>query len=120
MAIGAAFDYQDDTLLVTASGSDESLEEVEKYLSSIIEEGHKYKVQNILCDERNLKYELGMADLFELGQLLSNHAKFINRVAIVCSPEYINETKFFENVTSNRGVSIIATTDIEEARSWIQ
>jgi len=54
VAINVTFKNKGDILLVTASGKDESLEEVEEYGMKVLEQGILTNCRKILCNEIDL------------------------------------------------------------------
>lgn len=110
----------DGTLLrVTASGFDENYNQVLEYIQEIVGAALKNKSSRILCDERSLDYRISTLDTYELGEFASKYASYIMRIAVVCHPSSLEDGKFYETVSVNRGLRIRVMTDMEEAIAWI-
>lgn len=108
-----------DVLVVTATGFDESADEVRQYGLWVIGEGKRTGVARILCDERELEYRLSTLDTYATAAFIAAEAPRLARVAIVCSPRSMDDARFFENVAVNRGLTVRAFEDIAEARAWV-
>lgn len=119
MAIDYKIRYQDGKLKVTTKGTDENLEEVLQYTNAIIEAAFKHQSRLILCDERELVYKLTTLDTYKLAEFVSSYSSHIAKIVIVCNPRCLPEGKFYETVTTNRGLKVRVTTDIEEAEKWL-
>ncbi len=119
MAIDYKIRYRDGILKVTTKGADENLEEVLQYTNAIIEAAFKHQSRLILCDERELEYKLTTLDTYKLAEFASTYSNHIAKIVIVCNPRCLPEGKFYETVTTNRGLKVRVTTDIEEAEKWL-
>lgn len=119
MAIHYKFEVENDLLKVTATGSDDGLEDVKNYGIAIMEAAMETNCLKILCDETGLKYQLGTFDNFESARFISEHAPAVAKVAIVCNPEFIAEAEFWETVAVNRGLQVKFFKDIIHAKDWL-
>ncbi|MBN2830290.1 MAG: hypothetical protein JXR56_08215 [Candidatus Cloacimonetes bacterium] len=119
MAILYKITAEDNFLSVQASGFDENLQETEDYVNAVIKDALEYKSQYILCDERNLHYSLSFYDNYQLAGFISQYAKMIKKVAIVCAPDYSLEKEFFEEIAVEKGASICFFYDIDSAKKWL-
>lgn len=119
MAIQYTFQRQDQTLIVTTSGFDESLEEVMLYGMAVIQEAVLGEYATILCDETQLEYRLGILDTYEAAEFMSRQAASVAKAAIVCDEKNIKDAKFWETVAVNRGLIVRVFRDIESAHLWL-
>lgn len=119
MAISFHTETVGELLLVTSSGCDEHVQQVIDYGTSVIDMAVKKGARYILCDERALEYTLDTFDTFQLAQIIADSAPKVLRVAIVCSPEFLEDGKFWETVAVNRALQVRIDTDIERAKSWL-
>lgn len=119
MSIQFKIEVEGPLIRATASGTDDSLEEVEAYGTAVVESCRKNQCKYILCDERRLHYNLSTSETFDLGEYYTSYAPSVVRVAIVCSRENLEEASFFETVAVNRGLQIRVFTDMEEAENWL-
>lgn len=119
MAIDFVANVDGNTLLVKASGFDESLDQVLQYGLAIIGECQRSGVSRVLCDERDLEYRLNTLDIYESAAFIADHAPGVARVAIACNPRDIDDGRFWETVAANRGLTVRVFKDIESARSWL-
>lgn len=120
MAIKTEFEVDHDLLIVTASGEDDSLEEVQAYARKIIETAIENNCSKIICDERNLIYLLSVSDTYELAKDTAFVAPKIAHTAIITLPEYKEIVEFWEMVALNRGLSIKVFYDKASALKWLR
>lgn len=120
MSINFKIENKKDHLLVTSSGKDGGLQEVINYNKAIIDSATKYDLNKILCDERNLTYAISLGETYKLADFASKYASEVAAVAIICDKEQIEEAKFYETVANNRGLNIFATSDMNEAKKWLE
>ena len=119
MAIDYSFAADGDLLVVRASGVDESPDEVEAYGMAVIEAAVTNASHRVLCLEGALEYRLGTLDTYRVGSSIAERAPRVARVAVVCAPASLGDARFWEDVTSNRGLRAAVFTDEAEARRWL-
>jgi hypothetical protein len=119
MSITFKSEFVDGMLCTTATGRDDDLQQVIDYGTAIIDLANECGARLILCDETKLVYTLGTFDTFQLAQTIAERTKNIVRVAIVCSPDFLEDGKFWETVALNRFLQVRVDTDIERARAWL-
>ena len=119
MSIQYTMRVDGETLFVTASGFDESLDEVQRYGMSVLSASQQHGVNRVLCDETDLEYRLGTFDTYQAGEFLSQHVPAVAKVAIVCNPRHLSDAQFFEDVVVNRGLTFRLFIDRETAMRWL-
>lgn len=119
MSIQFKHEVQDKLLLITTEGKDDSLKEVENYARSILELAVKHNCSQVLCDERNLLYSISMGETLKYAESLAADITQVNAIAVVCDKRYLNEGEVFELAARGRGLSVLATSDYQEAISWL-
>jgi hypothetical protein len=119
MSITYDIQVEDDLLLVTASGFDDGLEDVQEYGMAVIRSCIENGCTRVLSDEVNLEYRLGTLDTFESARFLAEMVPAPHRVAIVCNPAQMPDAAFWKTVASNRGMQVRLFGSREEARQWI-
>ncbi len=119
MAIQYAFHEEGQTLVVTASGFDESLDEVMEYGRSVLEACQRLGVRCLLCLEQNLEYRLSTTDTYTAAEALAKHAPQIGKAALVVNAGYAEDVQFWENVVVNRGLTVRVFCDEADARHWL-
>ena len=119
MSIQYSMTAKENLLLVEASGFDESLEEVEQYGMAIIRACQENKCTRVLCDELALEYRLSTFDTFESASFIARHAPHVGSIAIVCNETFIKDAQFWETVAVNRGLTVRAFKELEQARQWL-
>jgi hypothetical protein len=120
MAITYTYTVENELLKVTTQGKDESFQDAVNYARGILVDSIQNECSMILCDERNLEYNLSVVDMFKLAEGASKEAKNLKKIAIVCKEEYLEEGKFYENVSSNRGLTVLVTSDMHHAKKWLE
>jgi hypothetical protein len=107
-----------------AWGSDDDLEDVKRYGLAIITTCSESDCDKALLDERELKYDLSIADTFKLAEYYSNQMqKLLPKViktAIVCDRKFMKEAGFWENTSVNRGLNVKVFTSIDSAVQWLE
>lgn len=119
MAIEYEFHTEGDILLVKTSGFDENLQDVMEYGLAIIQAARESGAERVLCDERELEYQLNTFDTYESAEFIASQAPQIAKVAIVCSPDVQADADFWETVAVNRGMRVRMFLDLEKARRWV-
>ena len=119
MTIAYSFQIQGKLLEVTASGADDSFDEVQAYGLAIMEKAIAHQCTQVLCDERQLEYRLNTVDTYELAAFIAEAAPKVGRIALVCRKENSQDARFWEDVVVNRGLSARIFEDIELARQWL-
>ena len=119
MSINVSTKFDQDILRVVAQGKDENLNDVKEYGLNVINQAISFGCRKILCDERELEYNLSTIDAFESAKFISENAPKVAKVALVCNPKYLPDAKFWETVSLNRGLTIKVFTKIEEAEDWL-
>jgi hypothetical protein len=120
MAIEYSFRIEDDVLRVKATGKDDNVEQVIQYGLAIIEAATSYRCPKVLCDERELDYDLRTFETFEAAKLIAEQTPKVAKVAIVCKPEHMDEAEFWETVAVNRGLHVRVFHELEEAEEWMR
>jgi hypothetical protein len=85
----------------------------------------KNKCTKALVDVRDIKEHIDVSEIFDLAsfQLPEIIKRSINKVAILESEGnniYIENSKFFENVATNRGHNVKIFSDISDAKKWLK
>jgi hypothetical protein len=119
VAISYTIRAEGDLLRVTASGADDSLEEVLAYGKSVVDAASKQGSRRILCDERELEYRLGTLDTYAAAEAITQYAPRVVKTAIVCGPKSAPEGKFWEDVAVNRGLAVRVFQDLQAALAWL-
>lgn len=120
MTISYDIQVEGDLLYVTASGSDESLEEVQAYGAAVVEACREHSCRRVLADERALDYRLSTIDTYDLAKYYSKYVPHVIRAAVVCSPGDLEDGSFWEVAVQNRGLLFRVFTDFEQARAWLK
>jgi hypothetical protein len=120
MAITFTYKVENKVLKVFTQGKDDSLQDTKKYGKEVLGLSIKNECNKILCDERNLEYNLSVMDTFSLAEIASIKARGLCRIAIVCQEKYLDNGKFFETVSSNRGLIVLVTAELDQANEWLK
>lgn len=92
-----------------------------KLLAEIAENDQNMGDRELLVDFRSTESRLSITDLYQLAAELSLHgATFRRKVALVVTPGLnFDRARFFEICSNNRGFSVNAYTEYEDAMRWI-
>ena len=119
MAIQYKHELKGDTLEVVASGKDDSLEDVMGYAAGVLEVAKQSGCKKIFCDERDLIYNLSTFDAVQYANYAAANARKLGKVAVVCSPEFLEEGKFVETAATNRGLVVYISAHYQTSRDWL-
>ena len=119
MAINYKMAGENNRLVVTATGFDEDLKEVELYGAAIIKACVEGNYSQVLCNELDLEYRLSTLDTFKSAEFLALQAPRIGKAAIVCNEKFISDALFWETVAVNRGLEVRVFKDMKMARIWL-
>lgn len=120
MAIKYSIENNEKYLKVTANGVDDNLSQVMEYAQAVIAAAMEYQSSKILCDERNLKYNLAVMDTYQLAEFASQYAKYCAQIALVCNKQSMKDGEFYETVSSNRGLIVKVFSSFKEAEKWLE
>jgi len=123
MSISFHIRAEGDLLWVTASGRDGGLEDVQRYGMAVLEQAMRLGTTRILCDERDLEYDLDITETFDSARLLADaiadQIPDCAKAALVCSPKFLSEARFWSTVAVHRGLTIRAFVNLDEAMAWL-
>jgi hypothetical protein len=120
MTIEYQFEVQGELLRVTASGRDDSLEDVQSYGMAVIRAALENGCTRIVCNETNLVYALGTFDTFKYGTFIAAQAPRLARVALVVNPDQAKDVAFWETVVINRDLLVQVFDDAQAAEDWVR
>jgi len=120
MAIHYQMMSESGLLTVVATGTDEDLAEVKNYGLAVIGKAVELGCRKILCDERDLEYNLSVVDTHESARFISEQAPDVARIAIVFNPKFKCDAKFWEKVATARGLTVRAFQTKPEAIRWLE
>jgi hypothetical protein len=109
-----------DILRIRAWGRDESLKDVIIYGSNVLGECLKNDVTRVISDERELEYRIDTVEIYELAKIYAELDGVIEKVAFVCSTDFLEDARFMENAAKNRGLVYKAFDNYEAADKWIK
>lgn len=120
MAITYRLWQEGELLRVKATGTDENLEEVQRYGAALISACVKANCDKILIDERDLVYTLDTLDTYLLAEYFAKNVPRVASAAIVCQPQHFQDATFWETAAVNRGFKFRVFTSIEQAEKWLE
>ena len=86
-------------------------------LASLSPPGHDY---HILIDTRHAQVEMSLADLHDIAsEAGERHIPYGCKVAMLCPPKDLEDARFLELCSQNRGINAAAFVSFEEAISWL-
>ncbi len=120
MPIDFKYRIKDEIIFSTASGNVKELDEVKEYGKSLIELCRKNNLHKVISDERNVKYSLSQIDLYSLASYYRELLDTVIKSAIVCREAELENTRFWETVSVNRGLNVKVFSDMKKARTWVE
>ena len=73
----------------------------------------------LLIDSTGVQTKVSIEDTYRLGERFKIFARHGLKIAIVTTPEQIDQERFAELVARNRGVNITVFTDVKAAEKWL-
>jgi len=119
MAIQNHSIQEGDLLVITASGTAESLQDLLDYSTFVLKEIQRGSCARILLDVAQVEYRLGTMDVFKAAEFTARSASNVKRVALVYDPARIRDAKFWETVVVNRGMDASVFKNHTAARRWL-
>ena len=121
MPISTRFEQLPGYLLVTNTGSNETLQESVAYVDLVLGECKRLQRVALLIDDRQAAHRVATADALEVAEHLLNAlgAKHVERMAVGPGPESLIATDDFAVFMRARGMGFKVFDDIEAARAWM-
>ncbi len=110
----------DDIIYIKAKGSVVDVKDFEDYAMRMHEVVMTTGLRKIIVDESEADYQLSMIESYETGVLVSERSPTNLKVAVITTDEGLEQAKFWENVTVNRGIRAAVFLTKEEAEQWLQ
>ena len=110
-----------DFLKTTARG-ELDLKKCKELLNKIVEKAIKHNKHHILIDIRGTSSpKMGTIELYSLVGEMEKYKDVLNNKMVILDDddENFNKVEFIEMCAKNRGFSINAVTDYEEAINWL-
>lgn len=110
-----------DYVLVTAKGIRRNFMDIIEGTIKIYEASQALKVNRILGDYRNVRYDVPLAEAFNLIRYYENKLpEFYNKsMASVSNPKDLEIAKFWEALCIKRGFNAAVFTEYHLAEEWI-
>ncbi len=119
MAIECDIQVKEGYLHVHAWGQGDSMEEVQQYGLKVVEAAAAAGIAQALCDEREVEYHVGELEMYECARLMAEVSPPGGKAAIVYDAAHLEIGQFWETVAVNRGLTVRAFTNIEDAENWL-
>jgi hypothetical protein len=111
--------YEKDYLRGTVSGQ-QTLRDNEKLVSMLVSTCIERSLSKLVVDLTGLVGQPGTFSDYQLANFsVEQVLPFIKKVALITTQDNMKFTTFFETVSRNRGLNVIAFVDEEEALTWI-
>jgi hypothetical protein len=120
MSIKYQIQNEDAFLRVTAAGTCDDLSWLKEYVLAINGAALSAGLTKVLVDEREMCYHLTTVDSFESGKLVAEMSHFGIRAAVVYNLDGEADSRFWETVAVNRGATLKAFDDIDDAEKWLR
>lgn len=114
-------ELKEDYMLVTASGVRRNFMDIIDGTIKIYEASQALKVNRIFADYRKVRYEVSMAEAFNLIRYYENKLpEFYNMsIASISNPKDLEIAKFWEAICIKRGFNAAVFTEYAIAEKWI-
>jgi hypothetical protein len=122
MGFKYTIDKANNHLIVTSSGTQDSLSECLAYIKTIIEtcalEDHKC----VLLDERSVHYHETMLDTYVMAEFIAEKLEGRTGIKIACvpNPRYYSQVRDFETLMKNKSLNFKTFRDIAQAEAWLR
>ena len=109
-------------LIITVEGVRNDFDSLVVGTKKINEAAQAYNVNYILADYRKLRYDVPMADAFNLVKMFEQDLPLFDKIVIsaIANPLDLELAKFWESICIKRGYQYKVFTDLEEGEEWIQ
>ncbi len=114
-------ELKDGYLQVTAEGIRDDFESLSKGSKKISDAAKKYGVKYILVDYRKLKFNVPMADAFNIVKMFEQEVPVFSNIIIgaVVSFSDLELARFWESICNRRGYKYSIFTDLQKCEEWI-
>jgi hypothetical protein len=121
MPISSRFEVCPGYLLVTNTGSNDTLPESIAYVDGVLAECKRLARVALLIDDRAAAHRIPPADALAVAEHLLNalSAKHVERMAVVPGPETLLTTGDFAVFMRARGMGFKVFDTLEAARAWM-
>jgi hypothetical protein len=102
-----------DIILIRSFG-DISHQDLENTLKEVIKVSNEKRIKKILIDAREVNSYPASGFIFEFGSKMAGILYSFD-IAIIPSPKFMKETRFFKTVGNNRGTGMRLYESLEEA-----
>ena len=119
MAIDVDIKIHQDLLIIIASGVENNIKDSENYISTMLQAAVDTQCEKILCDERNLQYDLDIEEAMGLADYINSYAPNVGKTAIVCNAIYKDDVNQWVKELQKEGHDLFFFTDYDEAYKWV-
>lgn len=109
---------RDGYILITASGSIESLSDFTRIIRLMQESSGQFLCRRFLVDERAVVKTIDPYEITVFAESISDSPERM-RVAIVYSPENVARLRWMETIFQNRSLAYRQFPSIDEAEQWL-
>ena len=120
MSIDYTTENKKEYLLVKSNGGSDDLAVISDYAREITDICKQQSYTAMLVDERDSEYMLNeVLDLYKLANFFRTLNVTDIRMAIICQPQYLEQIRYFEKTTHDRGMKIKFFLDPDSAKRWL-
>ena len=110
---------KEDYLLMTASGTLESVEDLDSLSRLMWQKADQCQCRRFLIDETAVNKTIDPHDITVFAESKIDNPRNRLRVAVVYSPENFSKLRWMETFLQNRSLAYRQFSSIEEARQWL-
>lgn len=121
MSVALNITHTDDCVVATVSGFIETIDEVIDYMRQAKAAAEKWKLQKILTDYMEARFDLDFHDLILLAErgAALDFQKNGFRIASIVQPDALDFHKKFEIAAINRSFTYASFVEYDEAQQWL-
>lgn len=110
---------KDGYLLLTASGTIESIEDLESATRSMMKNTAEFNCRRFLVDERGVSKTIDPHDITVFAESRANDSENRFRVAVIYTPENMSKLRWMETFFQNRSLAYRQFSSFRKAEQWL-
>lgn len=119
MSYSFTIQEKDGYLLLTASGTLGSVEDLATATRTMHEEAARFRCRRFLVDERAVDKTIDQHDVIVFAESRVDDQENRLRVAVVYTPENVSRLRWMETFFQNRSLSYRQFSSLEKAEQWL-
>jgi hypothetical protein len=114
------YDQESDCLIARCQG-DITIRFLRDYKAEVLRKAQKHDCMCVLNDFRNMELEMTIGEIYEWQNIVMIEGLDRKwRRAIVAKEQYMDDIKFYETASENRGYRVKVFTEFDDAINWLK